>query len=79
MMVIVLGYLDVDPAAVEGLLPVLQKQMEATRAEDGCVRYSLAIENADTGRISISECWRDEDALKANPNVVLISGRRRIC
>lgn len=65
-MIIVLGYLDVDPAALDELLPVMRRQMDETRKEDGCERYSLAVEDGGSGRVSISERWRDADALKAH-------------
>lgn len=65
-MIIVLGYLDVDPAALDELLPVMRHQMDETLKEDGCERYSLAVEDTGTGRISISERWRDGEALQAH-------------
>ncbi|MEE4350387.1 MAG: putative quinol monooxygenase [Pacificimonas sp.] len=65
-MIAVLGYLHVDPAALDGLLPAMKTTMEKTRAEDGCERYSLAVEDAAEGKVSISEKWRDMDALKAH-------------
>jgi len=40
--------------------------LAASRAEDGCVEYSYAVDVADQGLIRVFEVWRDEAALKAH-------------
>ncbi len=66
-MIIVLGYLKLDPAAIDDdLKGAMQAAMATTRQENGCHRYSLAFENEAEGVVSISELWSDEDALKAH-------------
>ena len=65
-MIIVLGYVHVNPAEVAGLNDALQTMMRKTREEDGCERYSLAVENAEEGIISISERWASMEALGAH-------------
>ena len=65
-MIIVIGRATVDPAAVADLCPRLAAMMAATRAEPGCVSYSLAIEDEAAGVLSIAERWADLAALQAH-------------
>jgi quinol monooxygenase YgiN len=65
-MVIVAGSIFVDPAHVahfqEAVVPLAQR----TRKEDGCLHYTLAVDNAESGEIVVLERWRDEPALRAH-------------
>jgi quinol monooxygenase YgiN len=65
-MIIVQGTATVDPAAIDVLVAAAATMMAETRRERGCLHYSLAIEDADRGIMSISERWADEAALKAH-------------
>jgi quinol monooxygenase YgiN len=65
-MIIVQGTATVDPAAIDALVAAAATMMAETRKERGCLHYSLAIEDADRGIMSISERWADEAALKAH-------------
>lgn len=65
-MIIVIGHAAVDPARVADLRPHLAAMMAATRAEPGCISYSLAIEDEAAGVVSIAERWVDVAALKAH-------------
>ena len=66
-MIIVLGYMKLDPSAIDDhLKAAMQTAMAATRQEEGCYRYSLPLENEADGTVSISELWASEDALKAH-------------
>ena len=38
----------------------------ASRAETGCKDYTFAVELNDPDKLRITECWEDEDALKAH-------------
>ena len=65
-MIIVLGHATVDPAAMPALRPRLAAMMAATRAETGCISYSLSIEDEAAGVLSIAERWVDLAALQAH-------------
>ena len=65
-MIIVIGSVTVDPAVVPELRPRLAAMMAATRAETGCISYSLSIEDEATGVLSIAERWVDLAALQAH-------------
>jgi quinol monooxygenase YgiN len=65
-MIIVQGSARVDPAHVAELQAAAATMMAATRKETGCLHYSLAIEDAAAGVLSISERWTDAAALKAH-------------
>ncbi len=65
-MIIVIGRAEVNPAAIDAMLPHLATMMAATRAEDGCISYSLAVEDAAAGVLTIAERWRDGVALAAH-------------
>ncbi|MGB3721244.1 MAG: putative quinol monooxygenase [Pacificimonas sp.] len=66
-MIVVLGYMKLDSAAIDDdLKAAMQTVMTTTRGETGCHRYSLALEDEAAGTVSISELWADADALKAH-------------
>jgi len=66
MTVIVAGTVRVPPENVERFRPHMEAMLAASRAEDGCVEYSYAVDVADQGLIRVFEVWRDEAALKAH-------------
>ena len=63
-MVIVMGTVRIDPAAVEALRPAMQAMMAASRAEDGCLTYAYALDLLEPGLVRISETWTDRTALE---------------
>lgn len=65
-MVIVQGTVKADPAAIDGMRGALATMMAETRKEAGCLYYSLAVEDAVAGILSISERWAGDAALKAH-------------
>jgi quinol monooxygenase YgiN len=65
-MIVVIGRAEVDPAAVARLRPLLVTMMAATRAEPGCISYSLSVEDEAAGIMSIAERWADDAALAAH-------------
>ena len=56
----------VPAAEVEALRPHMRKIIAASRAEPGCIFYSLAEDVAEPGVIRAFEIYRDDDALKAH-------------
>jgi quinol monooxygenase YgiN len=44
----------------------MQTMLEASRAEDGCLVYSYALDVVEPGLIRVFEAWRDRAALEAH-------------
>ena len=65
-MLIATGRLETDPSLVHELLADLRAGIERSLAEDGCIFYSFALEDAAAGRIITLQIWRDEEALAAH-------------
>ena len=65
-MIVVIGRAEVDPAAMATIRSLMDTVMAATRDEDGCISYSLAVENEAAGIMTIAERWRDLGALQAH-------------
>lgn len=69
-MLIVMGKAEANAADVAALRGAMADLMQATRAETGCISYSLAVEDEGAedrpAIISISERWADAAALKAH-------------
>ena len=62
-MIVVAGYLTIDPAkraeaeaAIAALVPV-------TQAEDGCIDYRYSADLGEPNRINILEQWESEEAM----------------
>lgn len=75
-MIIVQGSASVDPASVGALKTAAAAMMAETRKEQGCLHYSLAIEDEEAGILSISERWADEASLKGHfkaPHMVVFN------
>ena len=64
-MILVVGTVRVPEEAFETARDAMAKMVEATRKEDGCIRYAYAQDVLDHGVMHISEAWRDREALKA--------------
>jgi quinol monooxygenase YgiN len=66
MTVIIAGTMRVPPQNLPGLKPHMQAMLAASRAEDGCLRYSYAEDVAEPGLIRVFEAWRDQAAIDAH-------------
>ena len=44
----------------------MDAMLTGTRAEDGCLAYSYAVDVQDPGLIRVFEAWRDQAALDAH-------------
>ncbi len=62
-MLIVAGYMDVEPDARDGFLAGMVPAMHASRAEPGCIDYVLSPDPIDPGRVRLFERWESKDAL----------------
>ena len=66
MSLIVAGTVRVPPQNIERFRPHMQAMLDSSRAEDGCLAYSYAVDVADPGLIRVFEAWRDQAALDAH-------------
>lgn len=65
-MIIVVGSFRIPPSMVEVVRPVMEAMITASRAEEGCIEYSYALDVLDEGLVRVSEKWRDREALEAH-------------
>jgi quinol monooxygenase YgiN len=65
-MLIVAGYMDVEPEAREAFLAGRVEGMKASQAEAGCLDYVLSPDPLDPGRVRLFERWESKDALGAH-------------
>ena len=66
MSIIIAGAVRVPPGNVERFRPAMESMLAASRAEDGCVVYSYAVDVEDPGLIRVFEVWRDRASLEAH-------------
>ena len=65
-MIVVIGSFRVPPSMVEVVRPAMEAMITASRAEEGCIEYSYALDVLDQGLVRVSEKWRDRAALEAH-------------
>ncbi|MDP3492836.1 MAG: putative quinol monooxygenase [Hyphomonadaceae bacterium] len=65
-MLILSVFLRVPPEQVEALRPYMRTVIAASRAEPGCLFYTLSEDMAEPGLIRAFEIYADDDALKAH-------------
>lgn len=62
-MLIVTGYVHIDPADLAQFMADLKALAALTRKRPGNISYDAAIDDPKAGRLLISERWRDQAAL----------------
>jgi quinol monooxygenase YgiN len=65
-MIMVIGSVRVPLENVEPILPMMEKVVAATRAEDGCILYAYSRDLIEPNLFRITEKWRDRAALDAH-------------
>lgn len=65
-MVIVGGRFEVDPDQREAFLAGRVAAMRASRAEAGCLEYTLSADPIEPGRVVLFERWESQAALDAH-------------
>ena len=65
-MIIVTGEVRFGAGEVERLKDALERNVEASRREDGCERYAYSVDLLEPDLLRISEGWRDQAALDAH-------------
>jgi len=66
MKILLAGTVRVPPGNLPRFKPHMEKMLAASRAEDGCLTYSYAIDVAEPGLVRIFEAWRDQASLEAH-------------
>lgn len=66
MTILIAGTVRVPPGNVEAFRPHMDAMLTASRAEDGCLAYSYAVDVQDPGLIRVFEAWRDQAAIDAH-------------
>jgi quinol monooxygenase YgiN len=63
---VIAGTVRVPPENLEAFRPHMQAMLAASRAEDGCLAYSYAVDVEEPGLVRVFEAWRDQAALDAH-------------
>jgi quinol monooxygenase YgiN len=65
-MVIVAGTMELDPAQREAFLAGRLEAMRSSRAEPGCLEYTMSADPTDPGRVMLFERWARQEDLDAH-------------
>ena len=66
MTIIIAGTVRIPPENLAAFRPHQDAMLAASRAEDGCLTYSYAVDVQDPGLIRVFEAWRDQAAIDAH-------------
>ncbi|WP_206511617.1 antibiotic biosynthesis monooxygenase [Rhodococcus sp. BGS-1C] len=64
-MIIVSGYLKVNPTDRESYLSGCEDVIRLARVSDGCLDFAIGADLLDPARINVYERWSSEDALQS--------------
>jgi quinol monooxygenase YgiN len=64
--VIVGGAFEVEPGQREEFLAARHDSMRRSRAERGCLEYTMSADPIDPGRVVLFERWADQESLDAH-------------
>jgi len=64
--ILIAGTVRVPPENLDAFRPHMDAMLTASRAEDGCLTYSYAVDVQDPGLIRVFEAWRDQAAIDAH-------------
>ena len=65
-MLVIGGAIELDPAQREAGIAAAIEMMTATRAEAGCISYTMSGDLEEPGRFHIFEEWESGEALEAH-------------
>ena len=63
-MIIVNGIVRFGAGEIDRLRDAMARNVEATRAEDGCEHYAYAVDISDPDLLHVAERWRDDAAIE---------------
>jgi quinol monooxygenase YgiN len=62
-MIILMGYVHLNPSDVNEFTADVQSVVSSTRAEKGCLFYAFTLEDARAGRMLTVQRWQDQESL----------------
>ncbi|PJI45521.1 MAG: antibiotic biosynthesis monooxygenase [Rhizobium sp.] len=65
-MLILMGYIHLDPSDAEAFAADIEATGSSTRREEGCLFYGVAPDDASAGRFLVAERWQDQASLDAH-------------
>jgi quinol monooxygenase YgiN len=65
-MLIVGGWFEVEPSERDAFVAGRLDSVRSSRAEKGCIEYTVAPDPADAGRVILYERWEDQASLDAH-------------
>ena len=65
-MIIVNGTVRFGAGEIDRLKGAMARNIEATRAEEGCEHYAYAVDVSDPNLLHVAERWRDDEAIDAH-------------
>jgi quinol monooxygenase YgiN len=72
---IVAGEFEVDPAQRDAFLAGRLDAIRRSRAEPGCLEYTMSADPIDAGRVVLFERWSSQEALDAHLSEVRTAPR----
>ena len=64
----IVAHITVQPDKVEFIKAELEKLIDTTRAEDGCLQYDLHQDNGNPAHFMFYENWKSRDLWQAHMN-----------
>ncbi len=65
-MLVIAGYIRIDPANHEAAVAAASQVMEETHKEEGCISYTFSADLSDEGLFHLFEEWESQEALDAH-------------
>lgn len=65
-MIILAGFIEVDPALREEFLRSKHEAVRSSREEPGCLAHAVSADPLEPGRVLVFERWADKEALAAH-------------
>ena len=62
-MIIIMGTVKLPPDRLDAAKPAMQRMVDASRAEPGCLAYAYAQDLLDPATIHVAEQWKDRAAV----------------
>ncbi|TNB47788.1 antibiotic biosynthesis monooxygenase [Martelella lutilitoris] len=65
-MLILMGYIHIDPPDIDAFVRDVQVISLRTKPEKSCLFYGITLDDRPTGRFLVAERWQDREALTAH-------------
>ena len=70
MKVVIAAYIDIKPDQVEKFLNEIDAAVDGSRAEEGCISYTLYADTKDTSKFIMFEEWKNQAAVDSHNETV---------